>query len=418
MGKLIISGGGGLNGQVRLQGAKNSVLPILAATVLCAGKSVIKNCPALKDVYATFKILESLGCDVTYENGIATVNSANITNHYISEGLMREMRSSILFLGPLLARCGKAVISQPGGCELGPRPIDLHMKAFRRMGVDIQELHGYISCGSDRVKGQHIHLTFPSVGATENIMLLAVLADGETVISNAAKEPEIVDLQNFLKGCGADVKGAGTETVTIKGVDNLHSVTHEVIPDRIVAATYLSAAAACGGDVLITGAEPDHVQSVLTVLEEAGCEITQGVNFVRLRHDGPLRAVNVIKTQPYPGFPTDAQAPVMAALAAAQGTSVFIENIFESRYKHAGELIRLGADITVDGRVAVIRGVEQLSGTSVEATDLRGGAAMIVAGLAARGLTEISGLQHIDRGYEDAVRDLTALGAEIRRVES
>ncbi len=415
MARFLIDGGYPLEGEVRVHGAKNAVLPILAATVLNGGRNVIHDCPDLKDVQSSIAILEFLGCNVHREGSTLFVDSSRAINEEIPEQLMREMRSSVIFLGAIISRFGKAVTSTPGGCELGPRPIDLHLKAFRQLGIEIAESHGYITCTADNLHAASIHLDFPSVGATENIMLAASRAKGTTVITNAAKEPEIVDLQNYLNGTGAKIIGAGTSEIQIEGVGEFHDVEHTVIPDRIVATTYLACSAITGGMVQLTNVESSHIEAVLSIMRECGSKFY--INGSTLIHIPPKKIlpIDCIRTQPYPGFPTDAQSPLMAVLTLARGTSIFVENIFESRFKHVVELARMGADITVDGRMAVIRGVERLSGAKVNAMDLRGGAALVVAGLAAEGRTEVDDVGHVDRGYERLENHLTKLGAKIKR---
>lgn len=419
MDKLVVNGGRRLDGKIRVHGAKNSVLPILAATILCEGECVIRDCPNLSDVKSAFKIIECLGGSVSYDEDlrIARIDTRNICKWSVPDQLMREMRSSVMFLGAIIARMRRADISYPGGCELGARPIDLHLKAFRQMGVKITEVHGYIKCVADDIKPQRINLLLPSVGATENIMLLSATAKGTTVISNAAREPEIADLQKFLNELGADISGAGSEEIVIRGVDKLHSAEHRVISDRIAAATYMCATAACGGDVLLENVYAEHIGIVSSMLEDAGCKIVMRGDTLRIKRDGPLLSLDRIKTLPYPGFPTDIQAPFMAAMCMAAGTTMFIETIFENRFKHVGELLRMGADIKVDGRVAVVHGTGGLLGASVTSEDLRGGAALTVAALAARGQSEISGISHIDRGYESIETEFSRLGGDMIRTK-
>ena len=418
MSKLIIEGSRRLGGEIKVQGAKNSILPILAASIMCKGECVIKNCPEISDVEVTSKILTYLGCDVSFEDGTFVVNSSGISKNDIPDFLMREMRSSIIFLGSLLGAVGEAKLSLPGGCELGPRPIDLHLDGLRLMGLRIRESHGRLECDTGNgLTGCNIALSFPSVGATENIILAAATARGTTIITNTAKEPEIIDLINFLNKCGAKIKYSHDGTIVIEGVKNLHGTEHSVIPDRIAAVTYMAAAASTASSLVIQNVIEDNISSVIPVFEEAGCIIRNiGKNTIKI--DSPARPYfnRLIRTMPYPGFPTDAQAPVMAMTTIADGTSVFVENIFSNRYKHVGELLRLGADIKVEDKVAVVEGVKRLSGAKITATDLRGAAALIVAGLGAEGITEISGLKHIDRGYEKIEENLCKIGASVKRV--
>lgn len=417
MEKLMVEGTRRLSGAVPIHGAKNSALPVLAATLLADGVSQIENCPDLADVRASAEILRCLGCRVAYEDHCMTVDTAGLCRQDVPDHLMREMRSSIVFLGAIVARTGGADLSFPGGCELGPRPIDLHLAALRQMGVTIEEEGGHLHCtAADGLKGASITLSFPSVGATENILLAAATAKGKTTIINAAREPEIVDLCAYLQGCGAQIAGAGEGTITVEGVERLTGCRHAVIPDRIEAATYMAAAAVTGGSLVLQGIRPRHLAAVLPAFEEAGCQIAVWDQDVLISAPPRLRRIKTVRTMPYPGFPTDAQAPVMAMTCLAEGTSVFIENIFESRYKHVGELTRLGARIKVEGRVAVVEGVPRLSGAPVECTDLRGGAALVVAALAAAGETTITSLHHLDRGYENLVGSLAAAGGVIRRI--
>ena len=417
MSYLEICGGVPLSGRLRVQGAKNSVLPILAAALLAPGQSVLHNCPNLSDVSATGKILRLLGCPVEREGDTLVVDASQPTGHGIPDPLMREMRSSVIFLGAMLARLGRAELSYPGGCELGPRPIDLHLSALRQLGAEIVEEQGHLRCTVGRgLVGRELCLSIPSVGATENAMLCACGAEGTTVINNAAREPEIADLQRFLRSIGARVRGAGSSVITVEGRQALHGGTHTVMPDRIVAATLLSAAAAAGGEVELLGTDHRHLSTVTAALMEAGCRVRSGEGRIHLRRDRPLKGVYPIHTAPYPGFPTDAQPPVMAALAGGEGTTVFVENMFESRYRHVDELCRMGARIRVEGRVAVVCGAGRLHGARLRAADLRGGAALVVAALGAEGRSEIEGLEHVDRGYHRLEDTLTALGARIRRV--
>lgn len=418
MASLVINGGRRLNGSLTAQGSKNSALPILAATYLVNGKSIIHNCPRLSDVECTIKILENLGCKTERHGTDLIVDSTSASGCEIPENLMREMRSSVVFLGAILGKAKKAKISTPGGCEIGLRPIDLHLFAMRKLGVEIEESYGKLLCTiPQKLKGTKITLTFPSVGATENAILLASVARGTTTIINAAREPEIIDLCNFLSKCGAKISGAGESVIVIEGVEKLEAAEHSVICDRIAAATYLFAGAITGGDVTLKNTVPQHLNSILPVLEETGCEISIKCNEIRLKAPLRLRRIDKLITQPYPGFPTDAQAPIMTLTAVADGTSVIVENIFESRFKHVPELLRMGAKIRTEGRVAVIDGVKRLYGASVVSPDLRGGSALVLAGLVAHGTTEVGSLKHIDRGYENFENNLCMLNADIIRME-
>ncbi len=415
--KLYIEGGRSLQGEISVSGAKNSSLPILAAAVMCGGTSVIHNCPALSDVYSALRILSALGCKCKREGKTVTVDAKDVTGYEVSETLMREMRSSIVFLGPILARTKRCRLSFPGGCELGPRPIDIHLHALKKLGVKIIDDHGVLDCSlSSKPLSADITLPLPSVGATENIMLLAATGEGTTVIRNAAKEPEICDLAGFLNACGAEISGAGSTTVFIKGVDMLCPAEYSVMPDRIVAATYMGAAAITGGELMIEKVNPSDMYSTMAVFEQMGCGVYPYSDRIFITAKKPLRAVKTVRTTFYPGFPTDCQPIVMAALCKARGTSMIVENIFENRFRAAGELLRMGADIKAEGKVAVIEGVKSLSGASVVAHDLRAGAALVLAGLAAEGTTTISSIAYIDRGYEHIERELSACGAAIKRM--
>ena len=389
MQKLVIQGGKRLRGELDLQGAKNSALPILSASLLCDGESIFHNCPCLSDIYSALRILNSLGFKCSFSENTATVKYTGICRSEIDGELMQEMRSSIIFLGAMLGRVKECTVSYPGGCELGSRPINMHLDGFRKMGVDIKEEYGKIICRvRDKIHGAKISLSFPSVGATENIMLCAVLADGETVINNSAREPEICDLAGYLRKCGAKIKGDGESRIVINGVKKLNGCEYSIMPDRIAGATYLSATASTGGEIILKNACINAMESFTSMLECAGCSIS-----------------------------TDAQAVLMASLLKAKGTSVFEENIFDCRYRHTDALVKMGADIQVIGKTAIVHGVNRLYGASVEATDLRGGAGMAVAGLSAEGTTVITGLNHIDRGYENFEKSLSALGADIKRTE-
>ncbi|MBQ2061167.1 MAG: UDP-N-acetylglucosamine 1-carboxyvinyltransferase [Oscillospiraceae bacterium] len=414
---ITVEGGRALRGELTVQGAKNSVLPILAASIMARDVSVIENCPRLEDVDASADILRHLGCRVCRVGEDLEVDSSGLNRWDVPDHLMRRMRSSVIFLGAILTRCGRAELSYPGGCELGPRPIDLHLSALRTLGVRIDERFGRMRCLCQGLRGTEIVLSLPSVGATENAMLAACGARGVTVISNAAREPEIVDLQDFLCKMGASVRGAGTSTVIVEGGKPLHGCRHRCIGDRIAAATYLSAVAATGGNITLKGVDYRHLSTVTTALAQAGCRISSDEQHIRLRSSGQLRGVCPIHTSPYPGFPTDAQAVVMAALLRSAGTTVFVENIFQNRYRHVAELQRMGANIRLEGRVAVLCGVPRLCGASVHCTDLRGGAALVLAGLQADGVTRVEEIHHIKRGYSDLTGDLARLGAGIQEIE-
>lgn len=410
-----IRGARTLSGSVRIHGAKNAVLPIMAASILCGCETELLNCPELLDVDASSNILRHLGCDVKRDRDIVSIDSRRLVCGHIPHELMREMRSSVIFLGAIIARCGEATLSMPGGCELGPRPIDLHLSALRTLGAEITEEGGNIVCRTKRLRGAHINLDIPSVGATENAMIAACAAEGETVITNAAREPEIVDLQLFLRQMGADVDGAGGSTVVVRGFKPKAKVGHRIMADRIVASTVLCATALTGGEVEVKSVEPRHFETVTNALGKMGCEIKQGSNSVRLLSSGFLHAGDPIYTSPYPGFPTDAQPLLMAACLKAKGTTAIIENIFENRFRHVEELRRLGANIRTEGRVAMVTGVSELRGAPIHTTDLRGGAAMIISALAAHGETTVFDGGHVERGYEDLDQRLRELGADVEK---
>ena len=418
MEKLIVEGGKKLGGEVDVHGAKNGALPILAATLLIPGVSVIKNCPELSDVKASVKILENLGCKCKREGKTLIIDATTITSNEIPENLMREMRSSIVFLGAISARCKSAVMSSPGGCEIGPRPIDLHISALKELGLQIDESFGLINCKCNNgLKGCNIHLAIPSDGATENILIAAATAKGITKISNAAREPEIIDLANFLNKCGAKIYGAGSSDIIINGMDKLYPCEHSVIPDRIVAATYMSALAITGGSAVLNNIYPEHIKAIVSVFETMGCEIKISNNSLKFIAPNKLNRIKTVRTQYFPGFPTDAGPTLIAASTVAEGTSLFIENIFENRFKFADELNRLGTDVKVEGRTAVVEGVKDLTGASVKCTDLRGGAALMIAAFSATGITEINDIFHIDRGYEAPEKYYEKLGANIKRIK-
>lgn len=414
MSLIRVEGGHRLCGEITVQSAKNSVLPVLAATILCRDVCVIRGCPHLSDVETAAQILRYLGGSVRWEADDLVVDTASVDRCDIPEELMRQMRSSVIFLGAILARFGRAEMSYPGGCELGPRPIDLHLSALRTIGAEVQEYAGNLQCQAPCLYGREIVLSIPSVGATENAILAACSAEGTTTITNAAREPEICDLQQFLRKMGACVSGAGSSTITIEGGRPLHGCEHRCIADRIVTSTYLAATAATGGEICLRDVDYQHVSTVTTALAQAGCRVRSEENLICLESDGKLRGISPVRTSPYPGFPTDAQAILMAALLRSQGTTVFVENIFENRYRHVPELLRMGADIRLEGRVAVLCGVEKLHGAHVRATDLRGGAALVIAGLQGDGVTHIDEIYHIHRGYSYLVENLAQLGAAIR----
>lgn len=419
MEKLIVKGGNRLVGAVKTSGAKNAVLPIIAASILGTTPSHLDEVPMLEDVHTISEVLKCLGLAVecSPEKNVLDIDSTEITSYEAPYELVRTMRASFLVMGPLLARIGKARISMPGGCAIGARPIDIHLKGFEALGVKIEQGHGYIEASApEGLKGTSIYFDFPSVGATENIMMAASLAEGTTILENAAEEPEIVDLANYLNKMGAKIRGAGTDTIRIEGVDKLHGADYTIIPDRIEAGTYMIAAAMTGGDIVVENVLPEHQKPLIAKLREAGAVVEEDIDKVRVIGKNTLKAVS-IKTLPYPGFPTDMQAQMMAMMVIAEGRSKVTETVFENRFMHVVELNRMGAQISTEGRSAVIDGPCKLTGCDVRATDLRAGAAMILAGLVAEGTTRIGDLHHIDRGYENIVAKLKNLGADIERVD-
>lgn len=416
--KFSVSGGRRLFGKIRVQGAKNSILPILAASILCRGEVILHNCPNLSDVLSAIRILEHLGLCVDREGDTLRIISSGITGCDVPDKLMREMRSSVVFLGAILSETGCARVSMPGGCELGPRPIDMHISALKKLGAvcddEMGDMHFYAPKG---LCGAHISLWFPSVGATENIILASVKAKGTTVITNAAREPEIVDLARFLNCCGARVRGAGSSTIVIDGVDKLYACEYRVMPDRIAAVTFLTAAAITGGEILVCDADCEDITPALMPLESAGCTVCSQKDRIALKAPQKLCAMNIIKTMPHPGFPTDAQAIIMALSTLCEGSTMFVETIFENRFRHVGELLRMGADIKTEGKVAVVNGVKRLHSAVVTSTDLRGGAALLLAALSAEGESTLCDIEHIDRGYQHIENDLNLLGANVTRIQ-
>lgn len=417
MKKLVINGNKRLGGEIDVHGAKNSVLPILAASLLVKGKSVIHNVPNLSDVDDSINILTYLGAKVKREESTLIIDTTDIINNAIPEEMMRKMRSSIIFLGSLLSRLKEVYLCYPGGCDIGIRPIDLHLSSLRKLGASITENGNCICCKSQSLHGAKIILSFPSVGATENIIISSVLAKGRTTIINAAREPEISDLATYLNLCGAKIFGAGEGTIEIEGVDRLHSAEHTIIPDRIVAATYMSIASINADELVINNIRPSHLNPAMPVFMEMGCKIYLSRDSLKIVSPKRIKKVKTIKTMPYPGFPTDCQAVVMAALTKAKGTTVINESIFENRFKHISELNRFGAEISVNDRIAIINGVKNLYSANVYCTDLRGGASLIVAALAAEGTSTIGDIYHIDRGYENIENSLALIGADIKRID-
>lgn len=416
MDKIEIEGGTRLNGEVNISGAKNAALPLMAASILSSGENYIHNLPQLMDISTMGKLLAHLGMDYHQENGEVILNSKNISSIEAPYDFVKTMRASVLVLGPLLARQGEAKVSLPGGCAIGARPINLHTAGFEKMGAEIDLSGGYIHAKAKKLKGTAIYFDIPTVTGTENIMMAATLAEGETLIENAACEPEIVDLADALISMGADIKGAGTSIIKIKGVTDLKPLNYKIIPDRIASGTFMAAAAITGGEVKIKDCRPDHLEAVINKIKKTGTEITQETDSLLVK--GPERLLTQdIKTMPHPGFPTDMQAQFMALMTVARGTSLITENIFENRFMHVAELKRMGADITVEGSTATVKGVDSLTGAPVMATDLRASASLIIAGLAAKGKTVIDRVYHLDRGYERIEEKLELIGARIKRVK-
>ncbi|MGI6083353.1 MAG: UDP-N-acetylglucosamine 1-carboxyvinyltransferase [Limnochordia bacterium] len=411
---LVIEGGKPLSGSVRISGAKNAVLKLMAASLLTPEECVIRNAPRIKDVENMVNVLQGLGAQVIHDGDVIRIRAGENLAWEAPEDNAREMRASIQIMGPLLARFGRVRIAHPGGCAIGTRPVDLHVNSLRKMGADVRDEFGYLSGSCTQLTGKDIYLDIPSVGATENIMMAATLAKGTTVIRNAAREPEVVEVQNFLNRMGAHVRGAGTDTIRIHGVEHLGGADHTVIPDRIEVGTYMVAAAMTRGELILSPVIPDHLDMVMAKLRQAGVEIDFRDEHLWVRGPRVLRALD-IRTGPHPGFPTDMQPQFMAMLCLAHGSSIIVENVYSSRFQHVEELMPMGAEITVDGRLAVVRGPCRLTGTRVSATDLRAGAALVLAGLAAEGITELERVHHVDRGYEDLEAKLRGVGAAITR---
>ena len=416
MSKFIIHGGNKLEGEVKISGSKNAALPIIAATILNQGKTTLYNVPNIQDVQTMFEIIKEIGGKVIKKNNKIIIDTTKVHRLEIPDNLMRKMRSSVILAGALIGRYKKARFSYPGGCEIGSRPIDLHLKGFEKLGIEIKEEFGEIVCKTEEIVGTQINLDFPSVGATENIILASCLAKGTTILTNAAKEPEIEDLIKYLNKMGAKIKGAGTDKIEIIGVKKLSEVSYNIMPDRIETGTYLVAGAITGGNIKITNASPGHIEPILNKLEEANCKIKVEKNTIEIIAPKRVKAID-IKTMPYPGFPTDLQSIFAALLTSAKGTSIITENIFESRYKYVQELNRMGAKIKVEGRNAIIKGTKKIQGANVIATDLRGGAALVLEGLAAKGITEVENIHYILRGYENMEEKLKKIGAKIYKKE-
>lgn len=417
MSKYIINGGNKLEGRLCIRGAKNSILPIMAAAILNENISIIHNVPNISDVYVMIKILESIGCKVKYEDDTLIIDSSSISSNEIDESYVRKMRSSIIIMGAMIGRLDYTKISYPGGCAIGSRPIDLHLKALRDLGIRVQEENGFIRCFKDKLEGNTINFEFPSVGATENAMLAAVKAKGITKIYNAAREPEIEDLQTFLNSMGAKVKGAGTNCIEIEGVERLNKVEHDIIPDRIAIGTYMIASSITGGRLEVDKIIVSHMEPIIDKLKVAGCEIEYTSKGLTLNAPKIIQAIDLVRTSPHPGFPTDMQAQLMALMSVSNGTSIFHETIFENRFMHCAELTRMGANIKyITENICMVKGVGKLHSAKVKSPDLRGGASLMLAALATNGETEISDIYHVERGYENIETVLKSLGADIKRV--
>ena len=415
MAQYIIEGGNKLEGEISASGSKNASLPIIAASILNGKNTILYNIPNIQDIKITLEILRILGCKTDRKNGKIIIDSGSMEKTEIPKDLMHKLRSSVILAGAILGRFKKAVFSYPGGCDIGARPIDLHIKSLRKLGINIEEESGYIICSSDKIIGADIHLDFPSVGVTENIMLASVLAEGETIITNAAMEPEIVDLQKFLNRMGAKVSGAGENVIRIQGVKTLKNVSYNIMPDRIEVGTFLCMTAITGGNAIINNVNNDDIKSITSKLEEAGAKIKQEKSKIEIIAPKKLKAVD-IKTMPYPGFPTDMQSVFGAMLTIAKGTSVIVENIFDNRFKYLNELKKMGAKVSVEGKIAIVKGSKKLHGAEMEASDLRGGAALCTAALVAKGQSKIDNISHILRGYENFDKKLKKLNAQIKLV--
>jgi len=415
--KFVVMGGKELSGTIKVSGSKNAVLPIMAASLLSSKEVILHDVPDISDVQEMLKMLEILGANLKREGKVHIIDTSNVQPQELSETLVRKIRASSLFMGPMLGKFGSIRVAYPGGCNIGSRPIDLHLKGFEKLNAIIKEKHGFIEANGSNLKGESIYLDFPSVGATQNLMMAACLIPGETIIKNCAREPEVVDLQNFLNFMGAKIRGAGTDTIKITGVKKLGSVEHYLIPDRIEAGTHMIAAAATGGDVVIENVIAEHLVPLTSKLRDAGCQIDEGDYQIRVRGNKELKPLD-IRTLPYPGFPTDLQPQMMVLLMLGQGTSVIVENIFENRFKHVDEFRRLGAEIKVEGRIAIVKGVKKLTGAFVEATDLRAAGALVLAGLVSEEATVIENIHYLDRGYENFERKYNDLGAKIIRVNN